>query len=130
MGLKAKALILLSRYRALLPYIVAQAKHETANFTSAVYRKNNNMFGMKNGNVLGPGELVGTMSPEGNTYAAYYTDFNSLEDLLRWFDAKKMPTTVDDAEGYARAVTDRGYLGYYPTPAMVANYIAGIKRWL
>lgn len=130
MGIMAKTFILLSRYRALLPYMVAQAKHETANFTSAVYRTENNMFGMKNGSVISPGESVGRVSPEGNTYAHYETDFNSLEDLVRWFDLKGMPLNVDDAEGYAKAVTDRGYLGYNPSPLAVINYAKGIKRWL
>lgn len=134
MGMKAKLFILLSRYRGLLPYIVAQAKHETAYngipFNSPVYKANNNMFGMKNGSIISPGESVGTMSPEGNTYAKYGTDFNSLEDLIQWFDWKKMPVTVDSAEEYVKAVTDRGYIGFNPSQSAKDNYLKGLKRWL
>lgn len=88
------------------------------------------MFGMKNGSVISPGESVGTMSPEGNTYAAYDTDFNSLEDLVRWFDLRAMPTSVDDAAGYVKAITDRGYIGFNPSQSAIDGYTKGLKSWL
>lgn len=52
------------------PYIIlAQAKLESGNFTSALFRSNNNMFGMKK-----PRKRATTSSSEKNGYA-YYRDW-------------------------------------------------------
>lgn len=125
-----RLLILASRYRALMPYIVAQAKHETNGFASNIYLKTNNMFGMKNGSYLGPGEIIGPVSPEGNTYAAYVTDADSLGDLLRWFDAKGMPVMVDSSDEYVVALINRGWLGNPPPSGGLEIYKRGVRRWL
>jgi flagellum-specific peptidoglycan hydrolase FlgJ len=125
MGLKSKGLIWLSKYRALLPYIEAQAKHETGNFTSAVYRNNNNMFGMKNGSIMSAWEMVGTVAPDGGTYAKYACDLDSVKDLLQWFEWKKFPVSVASVEQYASELKSRGYYG-----DSLANYTNGLKRFL
>jgi flagellum-specific peptidoglycan hydrolase FlgJ len=121
MGLKNKAILLVSKYRALMPYVVAQAKLETANFTSKVYKVDNNMFGMK----VGSSKLPGLMSPEGDYYRHYNNDTESLIALLEWFEYKKFPVTVGSAAEYAQGLKDRNYYG-----APVALYQKNLELWL
>jgi uncharacterized FlgJ-related protein len=114
-----------SEYSNLTDYVIAQAKHETANFTSKVYQLNNNAFGMKNGSFLIEGESKGTTSPEGNTYAKYVNDTVSFKDMLRWLRWSKMPLKVESVEQYAKELKARKYYG-----DTVANYTKGLKKWL
>ena len=130
MGLVNSGFVLLSKYRALLPYIIAQARHETNDYTSAVYITNHNMFGMKNGSVISEWEKIGTMSPEGNTYAAYDSDLGSLRDLLQWFEWKGFPVSVASDSEYSKALTDRGFIGLNPSALAVKQYADAIKFWL
>ena len=126
MGLKNRAIILLSKYRLLLPYIVAQAKHETGNFKSEVYLTDHNMFGMKfiNG-ARGQVATSGLPSPEGDHYAHYASDTDSLNDLLLWFDYEKFPTSVTDAGQYATELKNRNYF-----TAGLSSYVKALLGWL
>lgn len=108
-----------------MPYIIAQARHETGNFTSTVFKANKNLFGMKNGSVISPGEMIGTVAPDGGTYAKYRTQFDSVADLLRWFEWKKFPVKVSGVEQYASELKSRGYYG-----DSLANYTNGLKKYL
>jgi len=60
--------------------IVAQARHETGNYTSYQYRTNNNLFGMKFVNQ--PLATKGNKSPEGDFYAKYPNVAASVQDLV------------------------------------------------
>jgi flagellum-specific peptidoglycan hydrolase FlgJ len=125
MGLKSKAIVLFSKYRALLPYMVAQSKHESANYTSKVYLTDNNMFGIKWINSPSQKATKGLLSPEGNHYAHFASDTDSLVDLLRIFEVKKFPVSVESADQYAKELQSRGYF----TDGL-ANYTNGLKRFL
>jgi flagellum-specific peptidoglycan hydrolase FlgJ len=125
MGIKARAIVLLSKYRALLPYIVAQAKHETNDFNSKVYLTDNNMFGIKWINSPSQKATKGLFSPEGNNYAHFANDTDSLADLLRIFEVKKMPLSVVDANEYAMRLQERGYF----TDGL-ENYQRALNKWL
>lgn len=121
-----RLIILLSKYRALLPYIIAQAKLETANFSSSVYRANKNYFGIKWINRPTQKNAVrGLLSPEGNFYASFKTDLDSLIDLLRIFEIKAMPLKVKDGNEYATALKDRGYF-----TAGLESYQKNLNYWL
>jgi len=128
MGLKSRAVILLSKYRALMPYIVAQAKHETNNFTSNVYLKDHNMFGMKwiNG-ARGQIATKGLKSPDGpdDYYAHFESDSAGVIDLLKLFEAKKFPVSVEDGNEFASELKKRGYFG-----APLEAYQNRINYWL
>ena len=125
MGLKTKFVVLLSKYRALLPCIVAQAKHETGNFTSNVYLKDNNMFGMKLPEKRPTVATQGMKSPEGNYYAHYTSDAESLRDLFLWMDYVSFPVTVSGPDEYASRLKDKSYYG-----ASLASYQSALKNWL
>lgn len=121
MGLKNKILVLTSKYRNLLPYIVAQAKLESANFTSKVYQTDNNMFGMKVGSSGKPGLL----SPEGDHYRHYDNDTESLVALLEWLDKRDFPVSVASADQYAIELRKRSY---FTAPLEV--YQKNLKYWV
>lgn len=120
-----RAVALFSKYRELMPYMVAQAKLETANFTSRVYRENHNMFGMKwTDGRRGQNAKKGLLSPEGNYYAHYATDSASVFDLILWFEYKGFPVSVKDATEYARELKERNYFG-----ADLEVYVRNLKYW-
>ena len=121
MGMRNKVIVLISKYRALLSYIVAHAKLESANFTSNVYKTDNNMFGMK----VGSSGKPGLMSPEGDHYRHYENDAESLRGLLEWFDYKKFPLAVASSDQYAQELKDRGYF-----TSGLTSYQQNLKYWL
>ena len=129
MGLKTKAIILLSKYRALYPYVVAQAKLETANFTSNVFLKNKNYFGMKMPRVRPTVAIAGGLkapSNEGATpYANYASESDSVTDLMLWFDYTKFPTSVNSVDDYARELKKRNFFG-----STEISYVKNLKFWL
>jgi len=121
-----RAIILFSKYRALMPFILAQAKLESANFTSKVYLTDHNYFGMKfiNGR-RGQVASQGLKSPEGDYYAHYLTDSASVLDLLKWFEYKNFPVSVSDAREYATELKNRNYFG-----APLESYIKILETYL
>jgi len=120
----------LSEYNNLWPYVLAQAKHESANFTSHVYKANNNPWGMKEARIRPFLGTRGTLAPDGGYYAAYTNDAQAERDLVEWFRYNRIPISAVSLEDYVKLVTDAGYLGYNPTPTMVSNYVKGLKRFL
>jgi hypothetical protein len=121
-----RLIVIFSKYRALLPYMVAQAKLETGNFRSRVFRENKNYFGMKMPKVR-PTKAIGDglLSPEGNYYANFRSEADSIADLLLWFDYTKFPTSVTDSSQYVSELKRRGYFGSSETA-----YLKNINFWL
>jgi len=120
-----KAIVLNSEFANYADFVVAQAKHESANFTSNVYKANNNPFGMK---VPSQRKFLGTRGTpanDGGYYARYESDSVAFEDLLLWMRARKFPTNLETVEDYAEALKARGYFG-----DTLYNYTNALKRWL
>lgn len=127
-----RLIVYLSRYRRLWPYIVAQAKVETAYdnnfkvpFTSPVYRKNNNLFGMKGATKRAQLGSPGTPASDGGAYQKYWTDSQSIRDLFLYFDYVNFPTSVSSPEQYVRELKSRNYF-----TAPEDQYLLNFKRWL
>lgn len=59
-------------------YAVSQSAHETANFTSNIFKSNNNAFGMKYAKQI-------TAQGEKNGYAYYISLENSVIDFVAWY---------------------------------------------
>ena len=72
---------LFSKYKRLRPLIVAQAKFETGNFTSSLYWRAFNCFGMKV-----PTKRKSLRTGETNDYSSYLLPVLSLGDLFLYFD--------------------------------------------
>jgi uncharacterized FlgJ-related protein len=114
--------------------ITAQSKHESSNYTSNVFLKNNNLFGYKYA-----GQKIATRgtpapSSEGinGAYAKYANIGLSVQELTDWIKRrqkeKKFPTDlkiITSPELYASLLKTAGYYG-----ASVTQYITGLKRFL
>lgn len=93
--------------------VLAQAKIETGNFTSKIFRENNNMFGMKL-----PERRQTTAVGENHNHAKYTSWVQSIIDYKLWQD--KM---------IHKAPTKRAYLAYLRRNyAEDKNYIKKIKQ--
>ena len=110
--------------------LVAQAKHETGNFTSNFFRKYNNLFGYS----YVPGAVYqsgpGTVADNGQPIAAYSSPEKSVYELIDWLHRRrnegKLPdfNTIISPDQYAQLLKNAGYYG-----DTVSNYAAGLKRF-
>jgi len=110
--------------------IVAQARFESADYTSNVFKLNNNTSGIK---FIGqPNAVQGTLSPEGN----YYAKFNTIQDALNDKIARLYNITMrgvtpqqlkdsTDAIDFANKLKQRGYFG-----STASDYANGLKAKL
>jgi hypothetical protein len=128
--------------------IVAQARLESADYTSNVFRKNNNMFGMKYLGSRQPLAVKGTLAPinersalciadkskckNNDFYAAYTSPINSAKDLIeRLFKINIGGVSPDELkksdtpEIYAKLLKLRKYYG-----SSENNYAKGLKAKL
>tara|TARA_R110002126_G_C10413867_1_gene496833 strand:+ start:169 stop:753 length:585 start_codon:yes stop_codon:yes gene_type:complete len=132
--------------------IVGQARFESANYTSAVFRANNNTSGMK---YIGqPLASRGTLAPMSERSATcrsggvcnnsdHYAKFKSVQDsatdkIARLYNITMRGVTPQQLksaktpEEFARLLKKRGYYGpaTFGTPAAekeIKNYAAGVK---
>lgn len=109
-----------SRYEALAPYIIAQSRHETDNYNSNVFKRANNLFGMKK-----PRMRATTAKDQFGEYAAYMNPNDSVQDLIYWFNNSRFPFTVGSLGNYVRALHQRKYF-----EDTFDNYYNGLKRFL
>lgn len=94
-----------SRYKKLLPYIIAQAKAETGNFTSTLYNGFHNLFGMKNA-VIRPQLGVSIPSSE---FRRFSSDDESIRDFVLYLDFVGFPSDVANLNEYVRELKNRSY---------------------
>jgi uncharacterized FlgJ-related protein len=102
----------LDKINPLLPgFLVAQAGHESNDFTSDVFKKCNNGFGYK---FVGQKLAIGpcTKSPEGDAYAEYKSLADSTREMCGWIKRREPSfKNVKTPEQYAAALKDAGYYG-------------------
>lgn len=104
----------------------AQAKFETANFTSNAYLNEHNMFGMGNASKRDQRGKSSTKTYDGGRLIrSYFWDVGSLKDLLDYFDAVNFPTSVTSTTQYADELKARNY---YQSSAV--DYKNGLDRWM
>lgn len=128
--------------------VVAQARLESANYTSNVFMNNNNMFGMKYLGTRQPLATRGTLAPlsersapckinvqnclNSDFYAKYATPIDSAKDLITRLYAitrngitPQMLKNVDTPEKFANLLKRRNYYG-----SPESQYSAGLKARL
>lgn len=116
---------------AQLSYLmVAQARHETGDFTSNFFRKYNNAFGYTySGSKYQIGR--GDIADNGYNIAAYASVADSTKEIADWIKRRQAEgifpqdlSTIQTPEQYAQLLKARNYFG-----DTLANYTAGIKRY-
>jgi LPXTG-motif cell wall-anchored protein len=120
--------------------IAAQARFESADYTSSVFKANNNTSGIK---YIGQANSTqGSISPEGNYYAKFDTIQDSINDkIVRLYNKTIQGITPQqlkdstDADDFARKLKQRGYYGNaaYGTSESesdISNYSRGMKAKL
>jgi len=105
----------------------AQARHETADFTSSAYRNEHNMFGFGNApeGRGQPGKPSEKKYDGGRSIRSYRFDITSMRDLVRYFDQVKFPTSVSGTSQYAAELKARNYF-----TANEVDYKNGLDRWM
>jgi uncharacterized FlgJ-related protein len=103
-------------------FAVAQAAHETGGFTSAIYRSNNNAFGMK---FAGQVNSIG----EKNGYANYSKVNNSVADFVQWYTRHRisifsLPLIITSLTSYVRFLKNNQYF-----EANEAAYLKGVTYY-
>lgn len=114
--------ILDTAYNAGVPWlncklIAAQAWHESGNFTSNVYKQNNNAFGMKMPSVRSKKYIAGPGTPApssegGGFYARYESLKNSVLDVISLYQYNKVDwSKVATPADFAAWLKLKGYYG-------------------
>lgn len=90
--------------------IIAQAKHESGNFTNRLTRRHNNVFSMMHPRVRKTTSLGALARAEGrNGYASYASIEDAVLDLLLYFDNFHYPDTYMTTWQYARLLKKKGF---------------------
>lgn len=114
-----------SEYGKYLPWIVAQAKHETGNFTSNLYKNHSSLFGMKVPSRRPFDGSPGPLAPDGGRYASYSSYAQSAKDYLNLLRFNRFPTNLSTLSGFVSALKADGYF-----TDTYDNYYNGLKRFL
>lgn len=110
--------------------IVLQSAHETAGFTSNVFKSCNNLNGYK---WVGQKTALGPClkSPENDFYAKYATIEDSVNEIVQWIKRRqkegKFPADLNNItslDQYAQLLKNSGWYG-----DTVANYTKGLYYW-
>lgn len=124
----SRVAILLSPYRQLLPYIVAQARHESNDFKSNILKTHNNFFGMKNAGKRDQLGVRGDAAPDGGYYQRYPIRLYSVLDYLRYLKAVNFPLAVGSSDEFVTRLYNKNYFGKGPTA--LVTYLNGVNHFL
>jgi len=120
--------ILSSKWRNLRKYLIAQARLESANFTSNLYRNNNNAMGMGHATKGRAASQLGTNSSighEGQTMQKYRNDTQSFRDMFDWYRFTRFPRSVTGPEQYVAELKKRDYFSLAESV-----YLNRLREWL
>lgn len=85
-------------------YITAQAAHETDNFQSDIFQKNNNCFGMKLARVRQT-----TAIGERKGHAVYKGLADCIEDYKIYYQVRKLNTVYSNIGAFVKALKEKAY---------------------
>ena len=103
-------------------WITAQSAFETANFSSNIFKSNNNAFGMKYaGQTIALGEK--------NGYANYKSVTDSIADLINWYNRHRhrllsFPLVINSLSDYVKFLKNEHYF-----EAAESSYLAGVAYY-
>ena len=99
--------------------ILAQAKHESGNFTSVIFEENWNPFGMKQARVR-QNTAIGT----NRGHAVYLSLYDAVLDYVYYMRARNIPFQGESVNSYVMILKSKGYFedGYN-------NYARGVRKF-
>lgn len=109
--------------------ITSQATHESGMFSSSLFKRANNIFGMTIPTKRSKRFISGSAGkqPDGSAYYAKYDSLeNSVRDLIDWHKFKKTDwNKINSIEDYAAYLKSKGYYG-----DTQKNYTKALLRYL
>lgn len=99
--------------------LVAQAAHETANFTSDIFRNNNNLFGMKFPHVRDTLAIA-----ERRGHAVYKDIDESIKDFAIYYKNFAYLSTYSTVNAYIEAIAQKKYF-----EANIEEYKTGVNHF-
>jgi uncharacterized FlgJ-related protein len=114
--------------------LVAQAKHETGNYTSHVFVQNRNLFGYKvyPGSSFQTGGAINAV--DGGQFARYSSYDNSVREICAWWCRNRAGTTRSRLSYLGANPSVDQYVGllkqlqYFGDP--LSEYLNGMKRFM
>lgn len=114
-----------SKYATMKNILEAQARHETGRYTSLLYLRANNLFGMKNASGSRAKTQMG-FQVEGDQYRHYKNNEESIADLIDYLNNFKEPVYDDSEQGVIAYAKKLKKNGYYADSA--ENYTNGLLK--
>lgn len=99
--------------------LTAQAAHETANFSSSIFKSNNNLFGMKR-----PAIRPTTATGENKGHATYDSIEDSIQDISLYLKSRSYLTNYSTVGAYVRALKEKSYF-----EDSLSHYEAGVAHF-
>lgn len=106
-------------------WIEAIAKHETANYTSRLYKEANNLFGMGMPSIRPTLATPSGIQIEGQEMARYPSKQDSIKDFLLWLNYQNCPDTFTGPDQLIQFMKDRSYF-----TESYENYLKGVESWM
>jgi len=108
-----------TKYRKYRGYIIAQSRFESADYTSRLYKEQNNAFGMRqayNRRTTSLGEREG--------YADYRNVGDSLKDYIEWLEFNKCSMDLGSLSAYIGFLHEKKYFELF-----VLSYYERVKKY-
>ena len=103
----------------LAKYIFSQAAFETGNFSSVIFKEQNNLFGMKLARVRPT-----TATGEKRGHAVFKSIADSVKDYAIYYRYVKLPSAFSGIPAFTRALKDKKYF-----EADYNQYTAGVETY-
>ena len=110
-----------TKFAGLKKFIIAQSKVESGNYTSPLFLRSNNAFGMKNAEFR---QQLGYRVP-GDQYRHYNSLLESIQDFELYLNSVNFPPGINSPEAYAGQLKR---LGYFEAP--LNDYTQALKSWI
>ena len=110
-----------TKYKDYLPYILAQSKLETGNFTSRLALDEKNLFGMGVPSKRKSLRIGEYLAPNGERFSVYKNWSDSVNDYLLYLEEFNFPTNLNSCKAFAEKLKSQGY-------ATDPDYVSKIVR--
>lgn len=107
---------------SMIPILIAQFAHETANFTSKSFKEGYNPFGMKLAK-----KRITKATGELYNHAKYESLADAIHDFRLYYDLFKYPASYPEPLAIEQYISDLKKNGYFEDSEQ--NYLKGVKHF-